>query len=417
MRRLYFRVYLYFVGILVSFALVSAFAWHLTADESKHNRYVEGIAALVGAAIPETRSSPVELNAAVRRLARQFDADIAIFDAAGEPLAAAGEAVPPPDPTRGSSGWIRARGHGVALRLPDGRWLVARDSDPHGPRLLWMFALLAVLIAIGAYPLARRVTRRLERLQTRVEALGGGDLTARVEIEGNDEVADLARSFNRAAERIERLVESERMMVASASHELRTPLTRIRMAMELIGGNERTTLREQVASDIVELDELIEELLLASRLQTQTAVARDAELEILGLVAEEGARVGAEVRGDEVTVLGDARLIRYLVRNLFENARRHGDPDTIEARVAAGEQGGVTLSVSDRGPGIPPAERERVFEPFYRPAGMHEEGQGVGLGLYLVRQIARLHGGDARCEADGRGAIAIVVTLRSGGST
>jgi methyl-accepting chemotaxis protein len=91
--------------------------------------------------------------------------------------------------------------------------------------------LLVVAVALGAYPIARRLTRRLERLQRRVEALGAGELTARVEVEGHDEVADLARSFNRAADRIAHLVTAQRTVLAGASHELRSPLTRMRMAV------------------------------------------------------------------------------------------------------------------------------------------------------------------------------------------
>ncbi|TDJ62036.1 MAG: HAMP domain-containing protein, partial [Proteobacteria bacterium] len=116
-----------------------------------------------------------------------------------------------------------------------------------------MVALLAIAIAIGVYPLARRITGRLERLQTQVDQLGAGDLTARVEVLGKDEVANLARSFNRAADRIENLVEAKRMMLASASHELRTPLTRIRMAVELLDDSDRPELRQKIAEDIAAL--------------------------------------------------------------------------------------------------------------------------------------------------------------------
>ena len=148
--------------------------------------------------------------------------------------------------------------------LPDGRWLIARDPDrehpSHGLAFLLMLGLLAVAVAIVAHPLARRITRRLERLQSRVDALGSGDLSTRVEVQGKDEVAHLARSFNRAAERIERLVESQKSFFTSASHELRSPLTRIRMAIELIAASERPELRDQIARDVEELDDLIDEL-------------------------------------------------------------------------------------------------------------------------------------------------------------
>lgn len=291
------------------------------------------------------------------------------------------------------------------LRLPDGRWLVARHphtpgGPAHGLGLLAILGILGIAVAIGAYPVTRRLTRRLERLKSGVDALGGGSLGARVRVEGKDEVADLARSFNRAADRIESLVGAQRTLLASASHELRSPLARIRVALELMSAD-RPDLRERVADDVAELDALIGELLLASRLQSVEELEHPEEVDLLGLAAEEAARCGAEAGGQPVTVRGDPRLLRRLVRNLLENAVRHGGAP-VEAQVD--EVGGrARLRVCDRGPGVPESERERIFAPFYRPAGAAADG-GSGLGLALVRQIARRHGGDARClPRDGGG--------------
>jgi signal transduction histidine kinase len=283
-----------------------------------------------------------------------------------------------------------------ALRLADGRWLVARHRHTggryRGIGVLVTFGLLAVAVAAGAYPLARRLTRRLERLRAGVEGLGGGDLRARVDVEGKDEVADLARSFNRAADRIEALFGAQRTLLASASHELRTPLARIRMALELGAGDAER--RAEVAADIAELDQLIEELLLASRLQSVPHLEPTDEVDLLGLVAEEAARMQAEVSGQPAHVRGDARLLRRVVRNLLENARRHGGGSPVEASVLQ-ERGRAVVRVCDRGPGVPAGESERIFDAFYRLPGASAE-HGAGLGLALVRQIARRHGGDAR---------------------
>jgi signal transduction histidine kinase len=260
----------------------------------------------------------------------------------------------------------------LSLRLPDGRLLTARHRHPRGPLLLGTLGLLALATAISVYPLAWRVTCRLERLQARVEQLGSGQLSARVEVEGKDEVAELARSFNHAAERIERLVNVQRSMLASASHELRSPLTRIRMAIELLAGEERPELRVQIARDIAELDDLIDELLLAARLETIDTPRSSEDVDLLALTAEEGTRVDGSVTGVSVRVKGDPRMLRRMVRNLFDNARRHGHGTLIEATVEPLVRGGARLSVEDRGPGVPEEERERIFEPFYRPARMRD---------------------------------------------
>ena len=259
---------------------------------------------------------------------------------------------------------------------------------------------LVLILALAAYPVARRITRRLERLQSRVEALGRGDFAARVEVEGSDEVAELARSFNRSAERIAELIRAQRRLLAGASHELRSPLARLRVAAELLTREGRPELRDRVARDIAELDELVDELLLASRLEAGAPADQIDEVQLLALLAEEAARDGSgvvEVSGEALSIRGDTRMLRRLVRNLLDNARRHGGGGAIEVSVEALAAGGVRLRVADRGPGVAESERERIFEPFYQSADPHADRSGAGLGLALVRQIARHHGGDARC--------------------
>ncbi len=209
----------------------------------------------------------------------------------------------------------------------------------------------------------------------------------RVKEEGRDEVARLAASFNRAAARIEELVAAQKTLLANASHELRTPLARIRMAVELMKSGADPRRKRELERDIAELDALIDEILLASRLDAPDQHTTE-EIDLLALAAEEVARYdAAELDGVPVTVRGDARLLRRLIRNLLENARRHGAPPIkVSLRTAGGT---ATLQVCDAGPGIPAPEREKVFEPFHR-----------GLGLSIVRRIARRHGGDVRCTGN-----------------
>src|SRR5262249_21037210 len=186
-------------------------------------------------------------------------------------------------------------------------------------------------------------------------------LAARVHVEGHDEVAELARSFNRAADRIERLVNAQRTMFAGASHELRSPLTRMRMAIELLPGEGRPELRARLFQDIAELDELIGEILLASRLDALDHIERREEVDLLALLAEEGARTGAEVSGEPVCIQGDPRLLRRLIRNLLENARRYAAGSPVEASVAPLNQSVARRQDAGRGPGIPEPQHEHIF--------------------------------------------------------
>jgi two-component system OmpR family sensor kinase len=283
---------------------------------------------------------------------------------------------------------------------------------------------LAFAVALGTYPVVRWLTKRLERLQQGVERWGEGDLSTRLPVQGNDEVAYLATRFNVAAERVQGLVQSHKALLANASHELRSPLARIRMGLELLASGDparQQMQRAEIARNIAELDQLIDEILLASRLDaTGRAPLQLESIDLTGLAAEECARTGAQLQVSAQPLLqGDARLVRRLIRNLLENAARYGKAAAIDVQgespaaldepeaepavlleLAEATDGGVScarITVDDRGPGVPAAQCEQVFEPFYRLPGASEKEGGVGLGLSLVRAIARQHGGRVQC--------------------
>jgi len=409
MRRLYLRIYLAVLASLAAFALVAGVLWHQLGDADPAGHAFEMAGTLAQNVLPPAGAPKPEQQAALERLAANLGADVALFAADHTPLAAVGDPLPAPAAGRDRGGWVRPWGGppAGALRLPDGRWLVARLPHRHRPPgfgLAFTLGLVALAVGVGAYPVVRRLTSRLERLQAGVESLGAGDLRARVKVEGHDEVARLAESFNRAADRIEELVAAHKWLLANASHELRTPLARIRMAVELMKERADPQRKRDLEHDIAELDALIEEILLASRLDAVQAREMDEEVDLLALASEECTRYEeAELDGQPVTVRGDPRLLRRMIRNLLENARRHGAPP-IRVRVQ-GARGGAEVRVCDQGPGIPEAEREAVFRPFYRFAGA---GAGAGLGLALVRQIARRHGGDARFVGEDGGGCFVV---------
>jgi len=304
-------------------------------------------------------------------------------------------------------------------RPPGNPWM----RPPFGFGFGWMIGLVGLAVALGAYPIMRRLTLRLEALQRGVERWGSGDLSARVNLQGSDEIAFLAGRFNHAAERIETLMDSHRSLLANASHELRSPLARIRMGLELLDPSGNSIQRREISRSISELDQLIDEILLASRLDARQADAEPFEtLDLTGLAAEECARVNAELQAElptgpnadhSLTLQGSPRLLRRLIRNLLENARRYGQGDIMLALSVLRDNAGqrAIIQVQDRGPGVPVDQRERIFEPFYRLPGASEREGGVGLGLALVKSISERHGGRVRCEERPGGGACFIVEL------
>jgi signal transduction histidine kinase len=190
------------------------------------------------------------------------------------------------------------------------------------------------------------------------------------------------------------------------------------MGLEFMGPNTDETAKQEIARSIAELDQLIDEILLASRLDAQEADLGTVEaVDLMGLCAEECARVGAvfdvQAGVQALEIQGVVKLMRRLIRNLLENAARYGainGPEDVRlmASVTATD---VVLTVCDRGPGVPLAFREKIFEPFFRLPGASERAGSVGLGLALVKSIAARHRGHVRCEDGLTGGACFVVRL------
>jgi len=399
MRRLYLQVYFTIVASLVLVVITAGLLWHFSTSFPPFGQQFEVAGEIIAELVPPVEASPQAQQEAIERLAERIGTDLALFSRTNELLASAGQPLPAPGRSGRTGGWLRtAGGPAVAIPLPDGRRLVARIPSRQRPSALMLAAFLgaiALVVALGARPVVRRLTGRLERLQRGVESLGAGDLRARVKVEGRDEVARLAQSFNQAAARIESLVDAHKMLLANASHELRTPLTRIRLGLELAGGSPERKV--ELEKDIAELDQLVDEILLVSRLDATEQLDIRENVDLTALAAEECARYDdCTVEARPVTVHGDPALLRRMIRNLVSNAQLHGQPP-IEVTVDRQDDQAI-LRVTDHGPVISESARERLFSMFYRIPG-RSGPKGSGLGLALVKQIARRHGGDVVYDA------------------
>jgi signal transduction histidine kinase len=412
--RLYLRFYLALLASLAMLGLAAMVLMHFAGGPMEQVGVTVG--RLAQNVLPPAQAPALEQQKALQRLAAGLNADITLFAEDGRMIAAIGRPLPMPS-ARHLSPLSFGHWQGSTLssvRLADHRVLVASVPIGSGAtrlnfHLLVIFAALA--IGVAAFPIVRQLTGRLERLQRGVDSLGAGNFGARVAVEGHDEIARLAESFNRAAIQIEQLIHANRSLLANASHELRTPLARIRLSLEMLKQSADPKTKAGLEQDIAELDDLVDEILLASRLDTVAQNEVREEIDLLALAAEECARYDeVQLEGEHVKIHGDPRLLRRLLRNLLENARRHGVPPTQVRLQQTGDT--VMLKVWDSGPGPAPAEFEQVFTPFYRRQNSHNSA-GNGLGLSLVRQIARRHGGDAHCISMDDGRSYFRVTLRS----
>ena len=418
-RHLYLRIWLAVVGVVTLLMLVVGWAWRATVEHH---------------AAPPAPREWVVLNAQGDVMASTTRAgpgaplvfEVPLPDGQTLPLQVQRSGERSADRSRGAvMQGMPGVGPGPEGRLPphlrkDMPWW----AKPSG--FFWMLGLIGLAVALGLYPVVRRLTQRLEGLQRGVQRWGEGDLSVRVPVQGDDEVADLSERFNAAAERIEGLMASQKSLLANASHELRSPLARIRMGLELMNGpvdaDALARSRAEILRNMAELDQLIDEILLASRLDAQEADIGTVEaVDLVGLCAEECARVGARFDVPEglaqLDVPGVPKLLRRLVRNLLENARRYG-AGSQDATQGSGialslqAQGSeVLIAVGDRGPGVPVAYRERIFEPFFRLPGASERVGGVGLGLSLVKSIAERHGGRVSCTDRPGGGACFEVSL------
>jgi len=420
-RRLFWRVYLTLLGSLALVVLLVATLWHRLA-EAPMTRAMNIPAAALGALLPGKDSPRADMEAALRRVSAATASRVTLADPAGRPIGAAQDGKMVPVSAATGPGGPGAGAHltmmqGWRAPLADGRTLRIEKpgpGGPGGPHILAMLIAIAASVGVAAYPIVSGLTRRLERLRSSLDAWGAGRLDSRAGVDGRDEIAAVAASFNAAADKVEALVAAHRALLAHASHELRSPLTRLRIAIELYAGAPGPDLRAAINADIAELDGLVEEVLLASRLDHSPDLLDRERVDCLALAVEEAALGGAVLRHEggapsAFEVEGSPRLLRRLIRNLVENAAKHGAPPVEIELSRTGDS--IAIAVRDHGPGIPEAERERVFEPFYRPRGRAESAGSWGLGLSIVRQIAERHGGTVSCRSGPDGGASFIAVL------
>lgn len=261
---------------------------------------------------------------------------------------------------------------------------------PQAWRLFLGIASALLVLWLASHAIARRLTRPLVEIERVARDIGRGDLKSRVDVSharGEDERL-VGSTINEMADRIEKQIADYRALLAAVSHEIRTPLARMRLLVEL---SEKQDRREELDKEIVGLDELVGELLAVSRVDFGAIAKRTVDVKDIAVRAIEDARVDPAILQfelEDAKLEADPTLLVRAVRNLLENAERHGGG--AKALVVSKKDDEIVFEVDDEGPGIPEGEQEKIFEAFHKNG---DDKKSVGLGLALVRRIAQAHGG------------------------
>jgi two-component system OmpR family sensor kinase len=415
LRSLAARVYLFAIVCTVLVVVSHGCVMPRMGRTAMHDRFrhdQEAMADVIG-----LLSDRAAAAAAVERIARSPYRSVALVDARGEVIAAAGE----PITTRDDHTLVLAV-HGTGELA--GSTLLVRGIPPHIPGHALLVVIVVMLLMIAAVSLwfARSLARPLGRLAAAAERIGAGDLDARSGVKRGDELGQVGVAFDRMVERIAALLDANRSLVASVSHELRTPLARIRVALELASERplEAKELLAGVSEDLSELEQLVSDILTMTRLAAYTAPPLRREPCVPRDVAERAQRrwqqlhtgrvLITEIADDAPPVDADPALLRRVLDNLLDNAAKYSPADQPVVLRVAPVDGLVEFEVVDRGEGLAADELEHAFTPFWRSdASRTRQTGGVGLGLALARQIARAHGGDVSLASErGRGTRATV---------
>jgi signal transduction histidine kinase len=337
----------------------------------------------------------------------------------------AGERNPPPDGRdRPPPSWLDDR-----LRPPPDDGWFRRLIEPSHPRspLPPLMPILAgsVVSVIFAALLAWYFSRPIRTLRGAFEAVAAGKLETRIGPAmgtRRDELADLGGEFDHMAERLQGLIEGQRRLLHDVSHELRSPLARLQAAADLMRQQpERATeFFNRIERDTVRMDRLVGELLTLARLDAGMVGTPREILDLGELVAEiaDDAQLEAEARHCRIelaqdaglTVSGNSDLLRRAVENVLRNALRHTPPGTTVAITTRGDAAQVRIIIADAGPGVPAADLDAIFEPFYRAANT-DPFTGHGLGLAITRRVVQLHGGTVSAANQPAGGFVVALSL------
>lgn len=428
MRHLWQRIFAYTLVLVIASQLAVLVLHRYSIDRDEARRYITDYTRSLTAAVDGGTAASADTILKVFNRKRNR---VWVEDASGQVIAGAlpergrpGEAVGqigaggPVMLGTGDPNWYVAA---MPLRLQEGRATLFMLFGPPRHPDMWTlffqgFVFVSVIGLLLALWMAWRVSKPLRALRDEVMGIAGGNLESRVTVKGHDEITDVAKAVNHMADSLARNIRSMRELVANISHEMRSPLARIQVSLAMleedVAKEPKTASRlTLINEELSHMNKLIGATLLTSKLDLQAPARPEGMVAFSGLCAEacrrhaplflkEHLEFTREIQ-EGVAFPGDETLLTTLVSNLLDNAAKYADPEGVVSLRLFGEDGKAVLAVENSHDPLPEELLRRIFEPFHR--GGVPTGNGVGLGLSLVRKIAQLHGGDVAAANTGGG--------------
>jgi signal transduction histidine kinase len=385
------RIFGWFGVAIVLSLFAGAFVTHLfDSGSGEWRRMFDGTRRLAADRFAEVWDDEEARTTLAKQVANELDVDVTLRDEHGLLLETIG-----PECDRHDA-FLTPKVEGHKIGQVD---ICTKNRPQRGLSLLLGLFAAGLVLWILALRVSRWLGRPISALVSATDAIGRGDYDVNLPCTRHDppEIQRLSRAVVDMAKRIKKQLSDQRELLATVSHEVRSPLARVRLLNELLrdepDGAHREKLLDDLEQEIVEIDDLVGGLLAQSRLDFTAMTLRDADVVAITerTIERAGAALSPRVVGQERAVACDATLFARALSNLVENARKHAGGATDVAVVFGRRE--VSLEVADRGPGIPAEHRDQVFEAFFSAEAGSAES--LGLGLALVRRIARAHGGDA----------------------
>ena len=409
---------------------------HLTGIFPPFRQAPERVASIIADKIEQHRDDPIQLQTDLDELSFLVRASLAVYDSNGNTLAKAGSfpatVLSPDNLKKLACGNFFVKGI-LTIPLPGQRnsetfLLLSQSKNTWHFRLAVILVVVTLFLTLLAYPLTRFILRPLNIMSRTSQALGAGDLSARTGLRRNDELGLLARTIDNMAERLQKLLHSEKEMLANISHEFRSPLARMRVALEL--SKEKGVSSEEIRSyllgiedDISELDQLVSDVLLTVKLEIGNGEGIQMTLKKQPLYFAELIELSAqrfhhkhpdmelliELEPDLPVVQVDPVLIRRVLDNLLDNSAKYGKSLPVSIRATATTE--LFVEVRDKGAGADEKDLKQLFVPFFRSDPARSVKGGVGLGLTLCKRIIEAHHGSISARTPADGGLAISFTL------